>query len=177
MPVPNTPSFKVALENQIELIMRDDVGYEGIYSDPVNYVQEWTRRLGDFDVNNDLPQVVISARQTTQLPRGQGEMGTSQELWNWMVDIYYLDIEQTDWDLGYARMDNIVNRMRNSLENEPRLRNLRVATNPLSPIGYIYENVYNNDWLSMEWDTSGQEGYEAFVVTMHLLVQTDRSQN
>jgi hypothetical protein len=149
------PSFKIAVENRVELILSDYVAQGGIWSDPVNYIQSFERLVPEFDINEDVPICVIIASTANQVPRPSGEMGTARELWTWFVDIYYLDV-QVDWDTGYIKMDNIVSRMRNALENEPRLRNLSVLVNPTAPYGGYNEQVYNNDWVSVNWDNSGQ---------------------
>lgn len=167
--------FKVALENQIETILKDYVGQGGQQSNPTSYIKMWDRKLAEFDPAKDVPLVAIMARQTNQRPRPSGEIGTARELWDWQVDIYYFDVESVDFNAGYARQDDISQRMINALENETRLRGLSVKINPASPSGAYLQYVYNNDWTSVIWSNSGQEGYWAFAVEFHLLVNTARN--
>lgn len=172
------PSFKISVENQIQTILQDYVGLGGIYADPtgVYCVRVWDRKIGQLDVNAGVPLVAIIAKQTTQWQRPRGEIGTSRELFDWAVDIYYIDIDQQTFVGGYDRQDVITNGIKNALENEPRLRNLTVPVNPTSPTGAINEYVWNSDWSNIVWDNSGQEGdYYAFTAEMHLIVQTGRN--
>ena len=170
------PNFKTALEDQVQTILMDYVGQNGVYTGgATNYIVSWERRMTDFDVETDLPMVIIIAKQKTQVPRPSGEMGTSRELWAWQCNIYYFDVEQDVFENGYQRQADLINRMQNALENETRLRGLSVPINPTSPTGAYNEYVYNNDWQTVKYDHGGQGEYWAFTGEMGLLVQTARN--
>lgn len=180
MPAPPSPAFKLELEAMTQTILMDYVGINGIYADTdnANNIQRWDNKLGEFNLEEDLPMCVIFARQTAQSQQGQHEYGTDRELWNWMVNIYYLDVESgdtADFQAGRIRQGQVVERMRNALENEPRMRGLSVQVNPTSPSGAFNEYVWDNDWGSVVWDQSGQEGYWAYTAEMTLLVKTARN--
>lgn len=114
------------------------------------------------------PALIVNVRTSDQA--APGEMGTLHNVWKWMVHIYYLDVSD-DYTAGEEKRDEIVERVQVALEQNPRLNNIR--TNPDG--AGITEYVYDSDFQSVLFDSSGQDGYYTFVAELYLNVDTARN--
>lgn len=116
----------------------------------------------------DMPHVVVFCRQK-QL-EGK-EMGSIRELWQWQLHIYYLDIVE-DYTVGEERRDKISDLIEVALSDNFTLSN---ALSELDPEGKATERVYNSDFSSVLFDSSGQQDYFTFVTEFYLTVFTQRN--
>lgn len=157
-------NFRKALQDKVLSICQLAVG------DPsaTNYVRTFDKYLHDLPTQN-FPYVVANVRQAQRT--GSGEMGTYNDMYEWAVHIYYLDIETTEgnYSVAEARRDEIVQKIVTAFEGNPRLDNL---TDIATPMRYV---VYDSNWESVLFDSSGQEGYYTFVSELYLSVDTARS--
>lgn len=114
----------------------------------------------------DMPHVVCFVRQKDL---GSKEMGTIRELWSWQIQIYYLDIVE-DYSVGELRRDKITDLMEVALSDNFRLNNALA----LIDLQNKSERVYDSDFSSVIYDSSGQDGYYTFVSELYLRVDTQR---
>ena len=162
--------FMNALEERVVDLLKPVVG-EG--SDPVDYIKSWEYYLTDlnFDPRNytqHFPFVVVSSRGLEQM--NPGEMGTRMEINNWNVHIYYIDVVK-EYEEGRQRRAKLVHLIQKTLELEPRLGELAVT----APNDSITTKVYDSNFSSIQFDSSGQEGYYSFVSELYLNVGTSKN--
>lgn len=130
-------------------------------------VRTFSRRLTDLPIA-ELPNIVVTVRQKSQ--SGPGEFGTVKELWAWEVQIYYLDISD-DYDQGEMRRDKVTDDIETVLEKAYRLDGLSVTINNLGNT----ETVFDSNFSSVLFDSSGQDGYYTFVSELYFTVNTQRN--
>ena len=162
--------FQPALEERVTDILKPAVG-QG--TDAVDYIKTWDHYLKDlnFDPRNYkqfFPYMVVTARSEEQV--GPGEMGTRLEINNWVMNLYYIDVVQ-EYEEGRQRRAKLVHQIQKTLELEPRLQNLAV----MAPNDNIITKVYDSNFASIQFDSSGQEGYYTFVSEMYLNVNTSKN--
>lgn len=116
----------------------------------------------------DMPHVVVFCRQKEL---DMKEMGSIRELWTWQIHIYYLDIVE-DFSVGEERRDKISDLLEVALSDNFTLSN---ALAELDPEGKATERVYNTDFGTVAFDSSGQDGYYTFVTEFYLTVFTQRN--
>lgn len=129
-------------------------------------IKTYDKKLVDQPLEN-YPYLVVNVRSKDQHP---GEIGTLKELWAWEVQIYYLDIVD-DYDTGEERRDDIVDKLETALELNYRLNSLTVTLNTAGNT----ERVYDSNFSSILFDSSGQEEYYTFVSELHLTVDMQRN--
>jgi hypothetical protein len=164
--------FQPALEERVVDILKSAVGV-GWEATPTDWVKTWDYFLHDLDFNprqfnKVFPYVVVTANAEQQI--APGEMGTRLEINTWTVAIYYIDIV-TNFEEGRQRRAKLVHQIQKALELEPRLRNLAVT----APNDTIVTKVYDSNFSSLNFDTSGQEGYYTFISEMYLSVDTSKN--
>ena len=162
--------FQPALEQRVIDILKPVIG-EG--TDATDYIKSWHHYLTDlnFDPRNYssvFPFVVVSTRSLDQI--GAGEIGTRFEINAWTVNLYYIDVVK-DYEEGRQRRARLTHQIQKTLELEPRLQNLAVV----APNDDIAVKVYDSNFSSIQFDSSGQEGYYTFVSEMYLTVNTSKN--
>ena len=157
-------SMRRTLQNACLKIINDAVGPS---ASGVPY------RINTTDVHlkdrpiEDMPHVVVFVRQKDLQGK---EMGTVRELWSWQIHIYYLDIIE-DYTEGEKRRDKISDIIEVALSDNFRLNN---AINTIDDTGNT-ERVYDSDFSTVVYDSSGQDGYYTFVTEFYLRVDTQRN--
>ena len=160
----------LALEDKITELLKAAVG-EG--TDAEDYVKTWDVFLKDLNFDPGrykqyFPYVVVTARQEDQI--APGEMGIRLELNNWQVHIYYIDVVK-DYETGRQRRAKLVHNMQKALELAPNLNALTVT----APNDDVTSKVYDSNFTSIQFDSSGQEGYYTFVSEMYLTVNVSQN--
>lgn len=128
-------------------------------------VKTFDKYLHDIALDQ-FPYIATTVRQAER--HGPGEIGTTNQMYDWTVHLYYLDTTTT-YDVGEARRDDVVNRLVSAFEKSPRLNNLADVSSP------VHFTVYNSYWEAILFDSSGQDGYYTFVSELYLTVETARS--
>lgn len=157
-------SMRRTLQNAVLKIINDTVGPSATN---VPYrIKTTDVHLKDRPIE-DMPHVVVFVRQKELDGK---EMGSIRELWSWQIHIYYLDISE-DYTEGEKRRDKISDLIEVALSDRFNLDN---AVNTLDTTGNT-ERVYDSDFSSVLYDSSGQEGYFTFVTEFYLRVDTQRN--
>ena len=162
--------FVNALEESVINLLKPVIG-EG--TDPTDFIKSWEYYLKDLnfdrqDYKRTFPFVVVTAHSAEQM--SPGEMGTRLEINNWAVHIYYIDVVM-DYEDGRQRRAKLVHQIQKTLELNPRLGNLSIT----APNDNIAVSVYDSNFTSIQFDSSGQEGYYVLVSEMYLSVATSKN--
>lgn len=150
-------SFRKALQDQVISICTAAVGTG---TDATDFVNTFDSFLHDLP-QEDFPYIVVNCRQADQV--SPGEMGTSSELFQWNIHIYYLDID-LEYHAGEVKRDNIIDRLITAFELNPRLSGLSKNN----------RTVYDSNFTSILFDSSGQDGYYSFISELYLSVDTSK---
>ena len=166
----SSPYFQPALEEKVTDILKAAVGPG---TDAVDYVKTWGFFLQDLNFDpgqydQSFPYVVTLATNEQQI--APGEMGVRLEVNSWTVSIFYIDVVK-DFETGRQRRAKLVHKIQKALELEPRLQNLAIT----APSDNVVTKVYDSNFASINFDTSGQEGYYTFVSEMYLTVDTSKN--
>lgn len=151
-------SFRRGLQQKILTLLQDTL---------TTRIRTYDVKLIDMPVE-DFPYLVVNVRQKEQ--DNPGEIGTLKELWQWTVHIYYLDISETYVD-AEERRDKVVDDIETVLEQNFNLGTFSVT---ITPQGNT-ERVYDSNFSSVLFDSSGQEDYYTFVSELYLTVDTQRN--
>jgi hypothetical protein len=156
-------NFRKELQERVLSILSAAVGPS---SSAVYKVKTFEKKLIDYPLDQ-MPMCVVTVRSKN---KGETEIGTYQELWNWEVHIYLLGIAE-DYDTGELQRDEIVSKIDATLTLNPRLSNLAVTINE----GANRESVFDSNFSAVLFDSSGQDGYYTFVSELYLQVDTQRN--
>lgn len=129
-------------------------------------VKTFETKLRDFDPA-ELPMVVTFVRQKDMQLK---EIGQLQELWQWQLQFYFIDLD-ADWTTGEERRDYITDQIESALSKSFTLNN---AVQTINVAGNV-ERVYDSNFTSVLFDSSGQDGYYTFVSELYLSVDTQRN--
>lgn len=129
-------------------------------------VKTFEIKLRDFDPA-ELPMVVTFVRQKDMQLK---EIGQLQELWQWQLQFYFIDLD-ADWPTGEERRDYITDQIESALSKSFTLNN---AVQTINVAGNV-ERVYDSNFTSVLFDSSGQDGYYTFVSELYLSVDTQRN--
>ena len=158
-------SMRKALQDACLKVINDAVG-PGAKNVPYR-IKTSDVHLKDRPIE-DMPHVVAFVRQKDMQGK---EMGSIRELWQWQIHIYYLDIVE-DYTTGEERRDKISDLIEVALSDNFTLNH---ALAELDPGGKAVERVYNSDFSSVLFDSSGQQDYFTFVTEFYLTVFTQRN--